>query len=120
MQKYLIGLTVLFALGVVTPVNAGFYNGNELMHLCKDANSGGTPMKYNSCVVFFAGVVQAHGTLVVWKLVARPIICIPDGVTQAHLRQVFVNFMQTRPAEWNQDAGSLTLNAFEQAWSCKK
>lgn len=81
MRKYLIGLAALFALVVVTPVNATFYDGNELMHLCKDANSGGTPMKYNACVGFFAGVIDAQGTFVAWKLMLRPIVCIPDGVT---------------------------------------
>ncbi len=123
MRKCMIGLTTLFALVVATPVNATFYSGNELMHLCRNTKPGecGQNMAhYNACVGFLTGLNDAQETLVFWKRMSELGFYIPVGISQEQLRQVFLKFMDQHPTTSEMQAGSLALNAFERGWPCKE
>ncbi len=127
MRKYLVGLTALFALVVVTPVSAEgyfFYTGNDMMDRCKDTGTGEgvvNAAKYKACVVYLAGAMDAHETLVDWGRIPNRVICPSSGgILLEQLRQVFLNYMNAKPAKWHLSASGLALNAFREAWPCKE
>jgi hypothetical protein len=102
--------------------SAAFYTGNKMMDRCKDTDMGesrANAAKYNACVGYLAGLWDATDAWVAWGRL-RQQICVPKGVTQAQLRQVFLNYMNRRPAEWHVAADSLALNAFLEAWPCRQ
>ena len=99
MRKFLIGLTTLFALVVAMPVNAqtiSFLNGNEIMKICKDSDSGErrqNESNYNACVTYLMGVTDAHHTLVDRGSMPNSYFCLSIGVSGEQLRQVFLKYM---------------------------
>ena len=123
MRKYLIGLTVLFALVVVTPAKAEYYDGNRMMEYCKDTQAGESAQsiaKYNKCVPFLGAVLDTYDILRRWDVIDVRVICRPLGVSQEQLRQVFLNHMNVNPRAWHDTAAGLALDAFEEAWPCKE
>jgi hypothetical protein len=100
-----------------------FYVGNEMMERCDRTNTGELKTnipRYNACIAFLGGVIDATATWQVWGKITSKALCVPKGVTGEEAREVFLAFMQRYPEKWHQGAASLALNAFEIAWPCKK
>lgn len=113
----LFGVALLIA---AAPVSAGgFYSGNELFKFCKGTHpheAGYNIVAYASCVMYLAGISdleQIHETLG-----HTTAFCIPLGVSQEQLRQVFLRHINQRPQLWHMNAGVLAINAFSEAWPC--
>ena len=130
MRKYLIGITALFALVVVTPVHvqAYVYDGNEMMDFCKGSKFGESKANASTlaaCIGYLAGSVDGYFTEFGWdkSLGNDPNnrLCAPDGAQIEQLRQVFLYYMTASPQNGPlSHAASLPLNAFHEAWPCKE
>ena len=74
--------------------------------------------------MFLVGVANSAHALSSWgakdKDGALNASCSPEGVTTEQLRQVWLNFAKAYPETLHKEASSLALNAFEQAWPCKR
>lgn len=106
--------------GLETFEEKSFYDGNTVMRNC-EANDVGS---LRACLGFLVGVLDAHNTLMaalparVEGQKKRALICVPLGVTEAQLRQVFLNDMAKVPEQWHFSASSLAIVAFARAWPC--
>jgi len=102
MRKCLVRLTALFALVVGMSVNAGyFYTGNDLMRLCKNtgqSESGQSVRKYSECTGYLASVVDFDEALPRLRILPSR-LCVPEGVTNEQLRQVYLAYMGKHPNE---------------------
>ena len=123
MRRYLTGLIALFALAAVTLVNAGnFYTGNDLMGLCKNtgqSESGQSVRKYSKCTGYLAGVVDFDEALPRLRILPSR-LCVPEGVTNEQLRQVYLTYMEKHPNEWHWQATDHAYDSFYLAWPCKE
>jgi hypothetical protein len=122
MRKLILALVLLWPVGAV----AKFYDGNQLQARCFSDPYGGpnSRARYNICVAYLAGLHDAANAL---SALGAKIedgapygSCIPKGVNQKQLRRVWLNFAKANPQHLHLDAGGLALNAFEEAWRCKR
>jgi len=105
----------------------GFYSGNDIQKNCVDTGSGelmANVTKYNSCVMYLSGLLDAAKTLDGWggrdkegRLWGS---CTPKSVSQEQIRQVWLKFAKEHPEELHLIAASIALDAFEEAWPCKR
>ncbi len=112
---------VILVLALVPSVGSAqmtFFSGNQLMEDCNKPGNVSVGA-YNSCVMYLAGVHDAHSTLVASRGSSKPIICAPSNTTLRQLRRVFLNHIATNPQDRHRAAAGLTLTAFEKAWPCK-
>jgi hypothetical protein len=125
MKRLFLALVLLCPMGAV----AEFYVGNEIQGFCVgtgEGESNRSVSKYNICVMYLAGLSDAASTLSAWDYRHKkngstpPASCGPKGRSQEQLRQVWLNDAKAHPEDLHLDASSLALNAFEEAWPCKR
>jgi hypothetical protein len=108
-------LILLFALLLTasTATGAGpvqaFVHGNDLYPGCQTSPDQG-------CYIYVVGVADAlELTAQRWTN-----ICRPKAVTNDQLLDVFMDWLEERPAERHRPAAKLAALAFAEAWPCKQ
>jgi hypothetical protein len=117
----------LVLLWPVTAMGVTFYTGSEIQEDCVGPQPGeanANVSKYNSCVMYLAGLTDAATTFSGWdhknKRGAPQGSCIPKAVSQEQLRQVWLRYANQHPGKLHLTASGIALNAFEKAWPCKR
>ena len=117
-------LLVLVLCWPVVGYSANYFTGNDMMKNCVGTNSEEPNVnlsKYNSCVMYLAGVADAEKTYsnaLQSSSIAVDDLCLPYGVTLEQIRQVFMRYMQKHPGDWHWNASNLVHIAFAETWFC--
>ncbi len=87
-----------------------FISVGELLDQC-DLESDG-------CYAYLNGIADGVDIVEIWRNVSLG-FCIPEGVGSIQLRTVFLNFAGRYPELRHENAASMVLNSFREAWPCK-
>jgi hypothetical protein len=102
---------------MASPVQAGFYSGNDLLEACATGRESSAYFeKSYECVAYVAGAVDAFNTT---REINKLKSCIPSGVTIGQLRTVTVDYLRANPNNLNGAASGLIFSATRKAWPCK-
>ena len=108
-------LALVVMLGVVGRVDAGYYfSAGDLLTDCGSANVG----IQNDCVLFLGGVIDTMAILVEWERLEE-MVCIPDEVTLAQVRKIYIKYANEHPEELHYAASSRVLAALHAPFACK-
>jgi len=61
--------------------------------------------KQYGCRMYWAGVSDTQGTLRAWENLPGKYLCIPYGVTNQNLREVFIKYVKGNPQVLGADIG---------------
>ena len=118
-------LLAALLLTVAFGVDAGFYDGNDLLrHIkrCDKYHAGQeTAEHYWNCGAFGSyvlGVSDSFEILQVWEGFEN-YICIPDRVKVPQLKAVVRKFLEDNPADLEMPASALVLGALENTFPCE-
>ena len=121
-MKYLLAIVLLFSFNqAMAGQLQSFYIGNELLELCEAYLGGDTVAnisKGNTCAGYAMGIVDAHKTFVVWKLIEQQ-WCTPENMEVVQLVRVVTKKMQENPQTLHLAAGSAVANALILAFPCE-
>lgn len=70
------------------------------------------------CEAFLMGVADTVNALTFSGKLHKKYLCIPEGVNEIRLRQVFVEFVAAENVRITDPAADVALGAFGQAFSC--
>ena len=102
-------IIVLALLGVLaSPRPASAQTGNELLKICP-ANDK------SSCRMYINGWIDG---IIVPKSLTK-LICIPDGVTNGQMTDVFVKYLRAHPEKRHKIASILAWEATQKAFPCR-
>jgi hypothetical protein len=90
----------------------GYLTGKDLYQRCTEPS----PISGSYCFAYVAAVHDLARDYEVWLNVRE--FCVPAGVTQGDLRDVFVAFARRRPADLEGQAASVVLAALKERCRC--
>ena len=102
-------LALVFMLGIVGRVDAGYESGGALLSKCESENM----TKQNICWGYLAGVSDASDTWASWDFMTRK-ICIPYEVNVSQLEKIFIKYANQYPEELHQ-----TKSPFRDTFTCR-
>jgi len=114
-------LAALLTMALASQASAQqFIAGSRLIEFCDgtyrgEANANAT--FYTVCLSYLSATADATVTLA--SAGAMPdLICLPAGVENERLREVFVRSMREHPEHSELSASNVALNAFRNEWPC--
>ena len=115
-MKYILTIYLLF---IFNQANAAFYNGNDLLEICKSETEINDKeiSKEDKCASYIAGIYDAYFTFNKWGLIADT-LCFEDTMKIEDLVNVSIKHIKAKPDELNMQAGSLVLNALVESFPC--
>ena len=90
----------------------GFLTGKDLYKRCTESS----PISGSYCFAYIAAVHDLARDYEVWLNVRE--FCVPAGVTQGDMRDVFLAFARRRPADLEGQAASVVLAALKERYRC--
>ena len=96
----------------VTPANAYFLDGDELMNHC----SATVADERNDPAICLTYIMGAHDAFMFQRLVRNLPRCTPRNLTGGRLREVVVEYLQDNPDNRAMDASALVWNAIIAEW----
>ena len=116
MRKLLIAAFLATAVTTTTHAAVLYATAKSLLEDCEHEIVG----KQYGCRMYLAGVSDTQGSLHVWKNIPEKYFCIPYGLTNQNLREVFIKYVKDNPQVLDQAASSIAINSFEKAFPCGK
>ena len=114
MKKLLIAAFLAVAVTTTSYAAVLYATAKSLLEDCEHELGG----KQYGCRMYLAGVSDTQGTFHAWENLPGKYFCIPYGVTNQKLREVFIEYVNDNPQTLNQAASSIAINAFEKAFPC--
>jgi hypothetical protein len=72
------------------------------------------------CEAFLVGVVDTVNTFTFWGELDKNYFCTPEGITDIHLRKVFVDYIAAKDGlNLLEPAASLVIQTFKEAFPCE-
>ena len=114
-MKLWIAIMVLMftAVGHAGKVEAGLYDGNELLERCESDSQS----QVNMCRGFLAGIHDITGVYDAFGDMPKP-FCVPEGVRLSQLQKVAIKGLNEEPETLHMDASSLIRLVFIEAFPC--
>ena len=103
---------------------SAYASGNELLGWCKEAekvadDGSGAPVHAGQCYGYLKATHDGYATWRAWGHISSDRHCIPESVTVGQLRRIVVKFLEAHPEQLHLLAGSLVLNAYQEAFPCE-
>jgi hypothetical protein len=111
-------LVSILATGLINAGNANaitYFTAGKMLSLCESDSTEDT----HKCMMFLAGIHDAHEALINWKLLKDRNHCIPENVTTQQLLKVYIKYAADYPEVHHLSASSATLRIYNEAFPCK-
>ena len=115
MKLRILAFVAVVAMSIINPANARYFSAKKLLPECETESS----INRAICNGYLAGANDAHGMHTGLDEGAKKSICIPAGASIERLRKVFVKFVNDNPKHSHQDAASVVITAFYEAFPCE-
>ncbi len=106
-------LVLLAALLAPAAAHPGhFMNGADMMNACASSH----PLDQAQCLGYLMGVADSFAAM--QYVMGTSLVCLPDDVTAGKLREIFLQYATTHPAELDSQGRLAVEAAFVDAFPC--
>jgi hypothetical protein len=115
MKLTIFAFITIVAMSSISPVNAGYFTGRDILDLCESESFGNR----EGCVMYLSGLIDLQDSLYKWKDLTKKYYCIPVGEDISQIQKVFIKHANKNPDKLDWTATSVAIHAFAEAFPCK-